>query len=53
MDTAFIAIIVPENLRVHKLNQGVLTKCIGDASIMNVFEIHSKSCNKICTKHLS
>ena len=32
MDTAFIAIIVPVILRVHKLNLGVLKKCIGDVS---------------------
>ena len=53
MDTAFIAIIVPVILRVHKLNLGVLAKCIGDVSIMNGFKIYSKSCNKLCTKHLS
>ena len=53
MDTAFIAINVPVIFRVHKLDLGVLTKCIGDVSIMNGFEIYSKSCNKLCTKHLS
>jgi len=40
MDTAFIAIIVPVILRIHKLNLGVLTKCIGDVSIMNGIEIY-------------
>ena len=53
MDAAFIAMILPVILRVHTLSLGVLTKCIGDVSIMNGFEIHSKSCNKLCTKHLS
>ena len=53
IDTAFIAINVPVVLRAHKLILGVLTKCIGDVSIMNGFEIYSKSCNNLCTKHLS
>ena len=53
MDTAFIAIIVLVIMRFHKLNLGVLTKCIWDVSIMNGFKIYSKSCNKLCTKHLS
>ena len=53
MDTAIIPIIVPVILRVHKLNLGVLKKCIRDVSITNGFKIYSKSCNKLCTKHLS
>ena len=35
MGTAFMAIIVPVILRVHALSLGVLTKCIGDVSIMD------------------